>query len=135
MGNIRFKSKEHEQFYYAMLEKSGNTDSYHRAFFYVMGIADEMRGNIQSLFDFKEHMIKPEGLHAGWQTSGTRRACLMAFNLWNGYTEEKRESDSTPYDLFACEFAPYFFEGVKLRYPEYCKDMSVIKPKNAERVR
>jgi len=43
---------EHEQFYYDMLEKSGSMDSYHRAFFYVMGIAGEMRCNIQTLFDF-----------------------------------------------------------------------------------
>jgi len=30
MTGIKFKSKEHEYFYYSMLDKSGSTDSYHR---------------------------------------------------------------------------------------------------------
>ena len=29
---VRFESKEHEQFYYEMLKKSGINDSYHRSF-------------------------------------------------------------------------------------------------------
>ena len=36
--------------------------------------------------------------------------------------EEGHEKDSTPYDLFACERAPYFFEAIKLRFPEYYKE-------------
>ena len=97
MTGIKFKSKEHEYFYYIMLDKSGSTDSYHRGFFYVMGIAPEMRNNINSLFNFKEDHIKPEGLNASWQTSGTKSACLLAFNLWNGYRKKGREEESTPY--------------------------------------
>jgi len=123
MTGIKFKSKEHEYFYYSMLDKSGSTDSYHRGFFYVMGIAPEMRNNINSLFNFKEDHIKPEGLNASWQTSGTKSACLLAFNLWNGYRKKGREEESTPYYLFACGYAPYFFEGIKLRYPGFCKDI------------
>ena len=64
MTGIKFKSKEHEYFYYSMLDKSGSTDSYHRGFFYVMDIASEMRNNINSLFNFKEDHIRPEGLNA-----------------------------------------------------------------------
>ena len=44
-----------------------------------------------------------------------------------GMTEETRANFSrcfdgearTPDNLFCCEFAPYFYEAVKLRYPEY----------------
>jgi len=133
--NIRFKSKDHEQFYYAMLEKSGNMDSYHQAFFYVMGIAEGTRANIEKMFDFKKDCIKPDGMRGGWQTSGSVRVCYLAFNLWNVYTEKGRESDSTPYDLFACGYAPYFYEGIKLRYPEYCKEIPVIKLQDTEYVR
>lgn len=128
MSEIKFKSKEHEQFYYAMLEKSGNTDSYHRAFFYCMGISDSTRANINTLFNFKEHCIEPDGLHEGFQTGGTSRLTRLAFNLWNGYTEDGHESDFSPYELFDCSFAPYFFEAIKLRYPEYCKEQ--VKSKN-----
>ena len=44
----------------------------------------------------------------------------QAFNLWNGFTEEGRENLCTPEELFCCGYAPYFMEGIKLRYPEYC---------------
>jgi len=128
MAEIKFKSKQHEQFYHTMLEKSGNTDSYHRAFFYVMGIAEETRANINQMFDFKKDRINPDGMQGGCQTSGTVRVCHLAFNLWNGYTKKKHKDDFTPYDLFCCEFAPYFIEGIKLKYPEYCREISDIKP-------
>lgn len=128
MAKIKFKSKQHEQFYHAMLEKSGNTDSYHRAFFYVIGIAEESRANINQMFDFKQDRINPEGMYGGWQTSGTVHVCHLAFNLWNGYTEKNHKDDFTPYDLFCCEFAPCFMEGIKLKYPEYCREIFDIKP-------
>jgi hypothetical protein len=123
MGNIRFASKEHEAFYYDMLAATRNSDVFHKAFFYAMGISAEARRNISTLFDFKEDCIKPEGLSAPWQTGSTYRQCRLAFNLWNGWTEEGKETRSTPYELFDCSFAPYFFEAIRLRYPEYCRSM------------
>lgn len=75
------------------------------------------------MFNFKEDCIEPEGMHGGWQTSGTVKVCHIAFNLWNGYAEEGRERYFTPEELFCCEFAPYFMEGIKVRYPEYCREL------------
>ncbi|OCZ54263.1 DUF6075 family protein [Dehalobacter sp. TeCB1] len=123
MENIRFAGKEHENFYYDMLAAAGNTDVYHRAFFYTMGISKETRNHIRYLFDFKENCIKPQNLSAAWQTGGTIRLCRLAFNLWNGWTEEGKERYSAPYELFDCRFAPYFFEAIRLRYPEYCRSL------------
>lgn len=100
-----------------------HNDCYHRAFFYVMGIASETRANINQMFNFKEDCIEPEGMHGGWQTSGTVKVCHLAFNLWNGYAEEGQERYFTPEELFCCEFAPYFMEGIKVRYPEYCREL------------
>lgn len=102
---------------------SKENPEYHRAFFYVMGIASETRANINQMFNFKEDCIEPEGMHGGWQTSGTVKVCHLAFNLWNGYAEEGRERYFTPEELFCCEFAPYFMEGIKVRYPEYCREL------------
>ena len=85
---------------------------------------------MNSMFDFKTDCIKPEGMHAGWQTSGTVKVCHLAFNLWNGYTEEGRERYFTPEELFCCEFAPYFMEGIKVRYPEYCRELPAPKKQN-----
>jgi len=123
MDNIRFANKEHEAFYFEMLAATRNNDVFHNAFFYTMGISAETRSHIRALFDFKEGIIKPEGLSAAWQTGSTHRLCRLAFNLWNGWTEEGNENRSTPYWLFDCGFAPYFFEAIRLRYPEYCRSM------------
>ena len=40
----------------------------------------------------------------------------------------------SPEDLFCCEFAPYFMEGVKIRYPEYCRELPPVR-KQAEPAR
>ena len=122
MSNIRFCSAAHRDFFLEMVSKSRVNDCYHRAFFYVMGIARETRQNINQMFDFKNDWIIPEGMHGGWQTSGTVRVCRLAFNLWNGYTEPEHSNAYSPEDLFCCEFAPYFMEGIKGRYPEHCRE-------------
>jgi hypothetical protein len=46
MSEMRFASKEHENFFFTMLHKCGNTDCYHRAFFYCVGISDTARNNV-----------------------------------------------------------------------------------------
>ena len=127
MGKIKFKSKEHEDFFYAMLNKAGRKDSYHQAFFYCVGISDTTRRNVEQLFDFEKRRIKPEGLHEGWQTGGSIRLTRLAFNLWNGYTEPGEERMFTPYEMFDCGYAPYFFAATRLKYPDYCREKSTIK--------
>ena len=62
------------------------------------------------------------------------RVCRLAFNLWNGYTEPEQSNAFSPEDLFCCEFAPYFMEGIKIRYPEYCRELPPVK-KQAEPAR
>ena len=47
MSQIIFKSKEHRDFFLEMMSKCKVNDCYHRAFFYVMGIAGETRANIR----------------------------------------------------------------------------------------
>lgn len=123
MDTIRFANMEHKAFYTEMLAATGNDDSYHKALFYAMGISAETRRNIHSLFDFVEGGIKPEGIAEAWQTGGTRRLCRLAFNLWNGWTEEGKEQFSAPYELFDCGFAHYLFEAIRLRYPAYCRSL------------
>lgn len=121
---IRFVDREHRDFYTRMLAKTRNSDSYHRAFFFTVGICPETRNSVNRLFNFKENGIRPEGLDEAWQTGGTRRLCRLAFNLWNGWTQDGAENLSAPYELFDCGFAPYFMEAIKLRYPEYCHELA-----------
>ena len=42
MSNIQFRSAEHRDFFLENMNKCRVNDSYHRAFFYVMGIASEI---------------------------------------------------------------------------------------------
>lgn len=118
---VAFKDRAHREFYLGAMKKCENADSYHRALFYTLGMNLEVRNNIERVFDFREDAIKPECLEAGWQTSGSERVVRMAFNLWNGWNGDGL---ATPYDLYDCEYAPYMLEAVKLRYPEYCRDLS-----------
>lgn len=65
MKTIRFESQEHENFFYSMLRKTGNTDSYHQAFFYCVGISDTTRRNVERILTLRRGI------------SG-RRACMKA---------------------------------------------------------
>lgn len=134
MADIKFCDKAHQTFFVKMMMRSKVNDCYHRAFFYVMGISPETRKNIDSMFDFENDRIIPEGMCGGWQTSGTVKVCYLAFNLWNNYVEEGAEQCFTPEDLFCCGFAPYFMEGLKVRYPEYCREI-LIPAKQIESTR
>ena len=46
----------------------------------------------------------------------------FAYDLWNGYDDKS----CTPYDLFDCSFALYMYEAVKLRYPEYTRQLDDV---------
>lgn len=135
MNPVFFMDKEHEAFYAQMLGRSVKHDSYHRAFFYTMGIGRETRRNIHDLFDFTDDCIKPEGLEKSWQTGSTNRLCRLAFNLWNGWTEEGKERLSSPNELFDCGYALYFMEAIRLRYPEYCRSQERIPRRFAGQLR
>ena len=84
---------------------------------------------------FKERLIKPEALHEGWQTGGSARLTRLAFNLWNGYVEKGEESLSTPYEMFDCGHAPYFYEAIRIKYPEYCRELPQVNKKETNHER
>ena len=111
---INFISEAHEKFYYEKLKEVRYQDVYHKALCY----------------DFKTGCVKTECLHEGWQTSGSMKVIRMAFNLYcNGtpsiddYTEtEKQVNECRQYtveDLFCCAYAPFFWQAIQIRYPEY----------------
>ena len=132
MAKVIFANVAHRDFTWECLEKSKVNDCYHQAFFYVMGLSDEARANIGAMFDFERDCIIPEGMHGGWQTGESVKICRLAFNLWNGFTEKGKENLYTPEELFSCGNASFFMEAIKLRYPEYCRDITP-KRKDMER--
>jgi len=74
----------------------------------------------------------PDAINAGWQTSGSMRVTRLAFNLFTDCAATAYSDDDYPdvvelkyysvSDIFCCEYAPYFIEAIKLRYPEFMKE-------------
>ena len=127
---IIFKSQEHKDFYLEYLRKCRYQDEYHKALVYCLGIDRDTRSHVDRIYDFESGCIKTECLREGWMTSGNRRIIYMAFNLYCNGTpsvfDYKKKDDQirecrsyTVEDLFCCSYARYFWEAIRLRYPEY----------------
>jgi hypothetical protein len=128
---VTFKNKEHENFYNEYLQKCRYKDVYHKALVYCLGLSDDTRRNAKRIYDFKTGYVKPECLHEGWQTSGSVKIVRMAFNLYCNGTPSVDDSENpeeqlrecrcyTVEELFCCGYARYFWEAIKLRYPDEC---------------
>jgi len=128
-----FNGKEHKEFFEKCVERTNmKNDTYHRAFFYALGICDETRKHINDIYDFNKMRMNFTVLFASWQTSTTRRICRLAFNMFNNFhyaavlrdgecivAEPDIDGNFAPDELFATSVAGYMLEAVKIRYPEY----------------
>lgn len=133
MGDIQFVDSSHRDFFYKNLLRCRYQDSYHASLVYCLGICEDTRKNVDRIYDFKTGQVKLRCLREGWQTSGSMRITRLAFNLYTDVTpsvyefnhQEEQLKESREYsvsDLFCCGFAPYFWEAIKIRYPEYCNE-------------
>jgi len=126
-----FKNDAHKDFYESLMKELTN-DCYHRALVYTLGICDDTRKRFDEMYNKEERCIIPVTINAAWQTGGSLKVTRLAFNLftdrpataYNGtdnpdFDECKKYSVS---DIFCCEFAVYFVEAIKIRYPEYMRE-------------
>ena len=131
---IIFKSRQHEIFYNRYLQKCRCKDVYHRALVYCLGIDRDTREHIDRIYDFNTGLVKPECLHEGWQTSGSAKIVRLAFNLYcngmpgieDGMKEDEMLRECQLYtveEIFCSGYARYFWEAVKIRYPDECSYM------------
>lgn len=131
MQEVIFKDRKHETFYNTYLLKCRYQDTYHKALIYCLGLSGDTRNHIYQIYDFKTGCVKPKCLQEGWQTSGSQRIVRMAFNLYTdrtpstfGYDDVNEKIAETRLysvsDLFCTGDAKYFWEAIKIRYPEYC---------------
>ena len=133
-STLLFISEEHRRFYEEKLAMCRYQDVYHKALVYTLGICNDTRRNIDTIYDFKSGMINVDVLAAGWQTSGSLNVCRLAFNLYTNAMpsadEDVMDKDDLKLecslysveDLFACGYAPFFYQAICIRYPEYTKD-------------
>ena len=120
----------HEKFYYEKLQEVRYQDVYHKALCYCLGINGDTRKNADRIYNFKTGSVKTKCLHEGWQTSGSLKVVRMAFNLycnstpsvWDYEDAEEQVNECRQYtveDIFCCAYAPYFWQAIQIRYPEY----------------
>lgn len=123
---MKFISKEHYEFFKKYGVQYMKTDEYRAAFFYVTGICEGTRENIQSLYDFKTGLIKPEGLCEGWQTGSSTALTRLAFDLFHA-DPVFPENDPDPVETarlysvsnIMCkmnEWLPYAIEAINFLY-------------------
>lgn len=134
---IIFESREHEAFFYEMLNKCRYKDVYHIALVYTLGISADTREHIDSIYDFNTGFIKNDCIRDGWQTGTDKKVTRLAMNLYCGGTpsmyayEDKDDIEDEIHkynvdEIFCCSYAPYFFQAIKLRFPEYTRNLLLL---------
>lgn len=126
---MKFLDNEHKQFYEQKLKETGKSDVYRRALIYTLAICPVTRKHFKDIFDVKNGEININSINAPYQTGSSVKVTRLAFSLWNrcNYdSEEDIENNklSNYYnvsEIFCCSYAPYFYEAIKIRYPEYTK--------------
>jgi hypothetical protein len=129
---LLFKDAQHEIFFYWGLAMAGDIDKSTQALMYTIGLSKETRDNIKLIYNFKEKRIETGFKDKKWADYNTSCIFRMAYNLYmelvpvkfgdGGDPMEKvREfSKYTPNIFFRNIYAPYFWEAIKLKFPEYC---------------
>lgn len=126
---MRFIDKVHKDFVlskYKELMTYGMTDVYYSSLIYTLGICETTRKHFNEIFEIGEG-ININCLQSAWQTGTSEKVVRMAFCLWNSCMYDSEEdkingiisSSYNPSEIFCCDYAPYFYEAIKIRYPEY----------------
>ena len=129
MNELKFKDEGHKKFYDEKTQVLGSNE-YLKSLIYLVGLSSTTRGRWNEIFQEEEAVIKPEVLKESWQTGTSLRILRLGFQLYTDSTvsdidfetgeqdiEECRKYSVS--DIFCCEYAPFFVEAVKLRYPVY----------------
>lgn len=125
--SIKFQNKKHKDFYYQKLSQVDYPDSYNRSLIYLLAMNQDTRKHFNQIFNINENTININSLKKAWQTSTSLNVCRLAFNLFNGCANDNPQAKSmnkkySIYNLFCTSGAGYFFEAIKLRYPEYTRE-------------
>lgn len=123
--NIHFKNKTHSDRYKELMSKMKHDNVYYRAVAYLIALNDDCYKHLSSIFNIEKGIISFECINEGWQTSSSFRVTRLIYNLWNGYCYEESDDEDPPVskdytvsEIFYDSDARYYFEAVKLRYPE-----------------
>lgn len=126
--SVRFRDDQHKADYLRLLGQMKSADCYHQAVAYLLALDEVVVNHVDDVFDFAGDMIKFEtALDHGWHTGTSYKTTRLIMNLWNGWNREfDAEGEAFPSvrfavdNIFSCSYAPYYWEAIKLRFPEYC---------------
>lgn len=118
MEQLKFYDTEHDRFYKEHTEGK-NLDCYNKSLIYLLGLTEETRNNLKSLYNETTKQIEFTGTTKGWQTGTSLAITKLAFNLFNGYCglEDKEARQYSVENIFCYkEYAPYMYEAIKIRF-------------------
>ena len=126
-SEIRFKDREHLAFYNMVLKQTRKDDPYHKAFFLCRGYQqrypEQHPKNSLTLKRIVSAQIVSMTAGRPVERNGSP-GWLSTSGMGGILTDTQRRMI-----FFDCEFAPYFMEGIRLRYPEYCRELESQPPK------
>ena len=121
---IKFRDEEHESNYNFILDMMPYSDIERKALAYLFALDTVCFEHIRELYDFEGDSIKPYTLDKAWQTGTSCKTTRLAFNLYNSFCSDRFENDMpsisfTPVELFCSEYAEYYVEALRIRFPEF----------------
>lgn len=127
---MKFIDSEHETFYNEKIIQVPYQDSYNRSLIYLLSMNQETRKHFNEIYNIETNEINIKSLKGAWQTGTSINICRLAFNLFNGCANDNQRYNSMSKDysisnLFCTSGSFYFFEAIKLRYPEYTKEKQI----------
>lgn len=118
MKVLNFYNEEHKKFYEESISKRV-VDPYHESLIYLLALTEDTRQHFAEIYNLEKGEINIDTLDKAWQTSTSLKIIRLAFNLFNGFTgTEEAEASKYAVDNIFCtkEFAPYFWQAVKIRF-------------------
>ena len=113
---MKFYNDDHYDKYLKLLNEGHRSDAEWTAVLYLGTLLDAIKpGFMMRMFDFEHERIRTSCLDDDWQTSTTRKICLLAFNLWNGFVDPDSPRDSSVLGIFDGELDEYFIDAIRIR--------------------
>lgn len=121
---IQFRDDDHKAAYNDLMKRMAaeDWDTNRAAFAYLVVLDPVCRDHIRDLYDFEDGCIHSDALAAAWQTGTSMKTTRLAFNLFTDnalWTEEPEHL--SPVELFSCDYAPYYWQAIRIRFPQYAK--------------
>lgn len=121
---MKFYNEQHKIDYNTVLSKMGAADNdvYRQTLAYLLTLDTVCCKHIEQLYNFEDSCIDLSALEQGWQTGTSLKTTRLAFNLFTGSTAWCSDEDlwqCSVAEIFCCGLASYYWEAIKIRYPEY----------------